>query len=173
MKLQVAVVALLLPVLFSTTDSPSHFHQMVGVSPIARRSRSCIQSQVLGCLNPHGSLPVPSMNHTTIKLLSDLLQLTDQPVVAKMMVCSESMPQLVKKLFNPVYLITTLTVYSAIVGAVLCTTHVITMLAYCLCSSLVYKLYPSHKSYRSAKMKSNTILKEKGQLQGIYNTYNV
>ena len=74
MKLQVAVVGLLLPVLFSTTNSPSRIYQMAEASPIARRSRWCIQSLVVSCLDPHGSLLVPSMNHTTIKLLSDLLQ---------------------------------------------------------------------------------------------------
>ena len=63
----------------------------------------------VSCLDPYGSFPVPSMNHTKVKLLSDLLQLTDQPMVAtKMMECSEPMPykpQLVKQLFCPVYLI--------------------------------------------------------------------
>ena len=172
MKLQVAVVGLLLPVLFSTTNSPSRIYRMAGASPIARRSRWCIQSRVVSCLDPHGSLPVPSMNHTTIKLLLDLLQLTDQPIVAtKVMEYSEPMlykPQLVKQLFNPVYWITTLTLFSTLVGAMLCTAVVTSLLAYCICSSLVCKLYPSHKSTRRTKTKNKRVLKEKQA--GIFNT---
>ena len=57
MKLQAVVVGLLLPVLFSTSNGPSHTHWMVGTSTIARRSRWCIsESQVVSCLDPHGSL---------------------------------------------------------------------------------------------------------------------
>ena len=167
MKLQVAVVGLLLLVLVSTTYGPNHTHQMVGVSIIARRSKWCIQSQVVSCLDPHGSLPVPSMNHTTIKILTDLLQLTDQPLVApKMMECSEPMvykPQLLKQLFCPMYLITILTLFSALVGAMLCTAVVLMLLAYCICSSLTRKLYPSYKSYRSTKLKMCPIVKHSGQ----------
>ena len=93
MKLKVTVVGLLLPVLFNTTNSPSYTQRLVGASTVARRSTWCNQSQVVSCLDPHGSLPVLSMNHATIKLLSDLLQLTDQPLlVTKLMECSEPMP---------------------------------------------------------------------------------
>ena len=169
MKLQAVVVGVLLPVLFSTTNSPSHTHWMVGTSAIGRRSRWCIrESQVVSCLDPHGSLPVPSMNHTEIKLLSDLLQLTDQPMVAATitMECSEPTiykPHLVKQLLCPMYLMMVLTLFSAVIGAMLSTTAIIVTLAYCICSSLTRKLYPSYKSYRGTKMKMNPILKQNGQ----------
>ena len=160
MKLQ-AVVGVLLPVLFSTTNSPSHTHWMVRTSALGRRSRWCIrESQVVSCLDPHGSLPVPSMNHTAIKLLSDLLQLIDQPMVAAtiIMECSEATtykPHLVKQLLCPMYLMMVLTLFSAVIGTILSTTAIIVMFAYCICSSLTRKLYPSYKSYRGTKMKMN------------------
>ena len=165
MKLQVAVV-LLLPVLFSTTDSPSHIRQ-IGASP--RRSRWCIQSQVVSCLDPYGSLPLPSMNHTTVKLLSDLPQLINQPVVRmKMMENSANgpipyKPMLVHQLLNPVYLITILVLIGAIVGAMLCIAVVITLSACGICSTFVHKLFPKHKSYSSTMINRTTILKEKHQ----------
>ena len=141
---------------------------MVGTSTIAR-SRWCIpESQVVSCLDPHGTLPVPSMNHTSIKLLSDLLQLTDQPMVAAtIMECSETTtykPHLVKQLLCPMYLMTILTLFSALVGTMLSITTVIIMFAYCICSSLTRKLYSSYKSYRGTKMKIHPIiLKQNGQ----------
>lgn len=165
--LMIAVIGVLLPVLFSTTNSPDHTHWMVGASLIIRRSTWSIQSQGVSYLDPHGSLPVPSMNHTTIKLLPDLLLLTDQPMVAyKIMDWNEPMPykpQLIKQLLCPIYLITTLAVFSALVGAMLCTTAVIIILAYFVCSNLTRKFYPSYKSYRSTKLKIYPILKQNEQ----------
>ena len=72
MKLQAVFVGLLLPVLFSTTNSPSHTYSLDSRNINNRKEVKMVHPgiTVVSCLDPHGSLPV---NHTAIKLSSDLL----------------------------------------------------------------------------------------------------